>query len=186
MRVPCDELALGYLIWKGSSKSIVGFMPRIHVRGPDNKYIYRCWWRVWWHGYYSIILTKAAYLHHDFFHIYSNKMPQSIHHLVDDNRNCEDIAMQFLVANVTHLPPIYIKGHLEDGGVIGGISTSQNVLTATHMDHRSKCLNDLIEIYGTNPLIKSNIIIDSTFHGWSSNEPSTWWEFISSDLWNYY
>ena len=39
-------------------------------------------------------------------------MPAAIRELVDDERNCEDIAMQFLIANVTSLPPIYVKGHL--------------------------------------------------------------------------
>lgn len=188
MLVPCDELTLGYNVWKGSQRSIVGFMPRVHMRGPDNRFVYRCWWRVWWHGHYSIILTKAAFLHHDYFEMYT-RGPQSVavHKLVDDERNCEDIAMQFLIANTTHLPPLYVKGHLKDSGVLGGISTSQNVVKASHMDHRSECVNKLIELYGgRSPLVHSNIIIDSAMHGWTTNEPSTWWELISSDLWNYY
>lgn len=75
-------------------------MPRIHIRSKDGL-IYRCWWRVWWHGVYSIILTKAAILHHDFFVAYSTQMPQAVRSLVDELRNCEDIAMQFLIANAT-------------------------------------------------------------------------------------
>ena len=121
MKVPCSELALGYQVWKGSSRSIVGYMPRVHVRGSDHRYVYRCWWRVWWMGSYSIILTKAAFLHHDYFNIYTNIMPKSVLELVDKNRNCEDIAMQFLISNITQLPPIYVKGHLEDGGALGGL-----------------------------------------------------------------
>ena len=185
MKIPCSEVALGYQVWKGSQRSLVGYMPRVHVRGSDNKYVYRCWWRVWWHGTYSIILTKAAFLHHDFLALYSYAMPKSIRDLVDKNRNCEDIAMQFLVANYTRLPPIYVKGHLEDAGVLGGISTNQNVVTAQHMDARSQCLNDLVAIYGKNPLIMSNFIVDSANNGWT-NAPATWGEYISSDLWNWF
>jgi hypothetical protein len=185
MKIPCEELALAYQVWKGSSRSIVGWMPRMHIRGSDHQLIYRCWWRVWWHGYYSIILTKAAIIHHDYLDLYTNKMSQSIRDMVDQNRNCEDIAMQFLISDETKLPPIYVKGHLGDSGALGGISTNQNVVTASHMDARSQCLNDLAKIYGHNPLINSNFIVDSAANGWT-NEPSTWWEYISSDLWNWF
>lgn len=156
------------------------------MRGSDGNWVYRCWWRTWWQGSYSIILTKAAFLHHDYFKIYTQDMPQAVRDMVDRNRNCEDIAMQFLVANVSGLPPVYVKGHLEDFGVLGGISTSQNVATAAHMDHRSHCLNELSQIYGgAMPLISSHIIVDSAANGWT-NSPSTWWEYISSDLWNWF
>lgn len=183
MRVSCNDLSLAYEVWRSSKKSLVGFMPRIHLRGLDGKYIYRCWWRVWWHGVYSMILTKAALLHHDYLDMYTNIMPQSIRNLVDKDRNCEDIAMQFLIANHTQLPPIYVKGHVEDLGALNGISTSKNVATAGHMDKRSQCLNDLTTIYGGKmPLIPSHFIVDSASNGWT-NAPSSWWEFISSDLW---
>ena len=66
-----------------------------------------------WHGFYSIILTKAAFLHHDYFGLYTSAMPSAIRSLVDSERNCEDIAMQFLISNSTGLPPVYIKGHLD-------------------------------------------------------------------------
>ena len=109
-------------------------------------------------------------------------MPQEIRDLVDKGRNCEDIAMQFLIANETRLPPVYVKGHLQDLGVLGGISTSRNIAKAAHMDGRSFCLNALSGIYGKVPLISSRIIVDSANNGWV-NAPSSWWEFISSDLW---
>ena len=147
--------------------------------------IYRCWWRVWWHGAYSIILTKAAMFHHDFLQMYTSVMSQEIRDYIDKRRNCEDIAMQFLISNSTHLPPVYVRGNLGDRGAIGGISTSSNVLKASHMDARSECLNGLIRMYaGKNPLVNSHVIVHSAANGWT-NMPSTWLEFISSDLWNF-
>lgn len=184
MRVPCSDLRSAYEVWQNSQRTLVGFMPRIHMRGKKGRLVYRCWWRVWWHGAYSIILTKAALLHHDYFNMYTNLMPQTIRDLVDKNRNCEDIAMQFLIANLTSLPPVYVKGHLEDMGPLNGISTSKNVISASHMDKRSECLNLLVGEYGYNPLVLSHIIVDSAANGWT-NAPSTWWEFISSDLWSW-
>merc|ERR1712146_67350 len=102
--------------------------------------------------------------------------------LVDSERNCEDIAMQFMISNTTNQAPIYVKGHLRDLGVFSGISTSANVAKAKHMDSRSKCLNELADIYGgINPLITSHHIVDSASNGWTYS-PSTIFEYISSDL----
>ena len=182
IRVSCDDLTLAYEVWSASSRSIVGFMPRLHLRGKDDKLIYRCWWRVWLHGAYSVILTKAAFLHHDYFKIYTNEMPAPIRELVDEERNCEDIAMQFLISDRSNLAPIYVKGSLQDLGLFNGISTSKTIITAGHMDRRTACLNTLVELYGRNPLIRSHQIVYSAANSWI-NSPSTWAEYISSDLW---
>jgi len=183
MRVPCKELGLAYEVWLNSPNTIVGFMPRLHLRN-GSRYEYRCWWRVWWHGAYSIVLTKAAILHHRFFELYSSRSNEAVRALVDSRRNCEDIAMQFLVSNETSLPPIYVKGHLEDRGVLAGISTSQNILDASHMKSRSKCLDELVRIYKHLPLVKSHVIVDSASNPWT-NTPSTIYEYFSSDLWKW-
>ena len=186
MRVSCEDLSLAYEAWAGSKMTIVGFMPRLHLRSSENHALldYRCWWRVWWHGRYSIILTKAAIFNHLFLQLYSEQMPASIRTLVDEERNCEDIAMQFLISNTTGIPPIYVKGSLQDLGALNGISTSQNVLSAKHMGSRSDCLNILVKAYGRNPLVSSRIIVDSAANKWT-NAPSTWLEYISSDLWKF-
>lgn len=183
MRVPCSELDLAVEVWRGSQKSLIGFMPRIHLR-TSNGLQYRCWWKVWFEGAYSIILTKAALLHHDYFFAYSNTMPKQIRDLVDEKRNCEDIAMQYLIANITSLPPIYVKGHLEDKGALNGISTSQNVVKAGHMHQRDDCLEELEKVFGKDPLVRSHIVVDSAANGWT-NSPSTWFEYLSSDLWKW-
>ena len=183
MRVQCKELAVALEVWHASPNSLVGFMPRVHIRDSSGVLRYRCWWSTWWHGVYSTVLTKAAILHHRFLEQYTYTMPKEIRSLIDHERNCEDIAMQFLMSNATHLPPIYVKGHVRDLGVFGGISTSHNVAKAKHMDSRSNCLNQLVDYYhGKNPLIASHYVVDSAANGWT-NAPSTWFEFISSDLW---
>ncbi len=183
MRVPCGDLQNAYSAWHGSQNSLVGFMPRMHLRKKNGNLQYRCWWRVWWHGKYSIILTKAALFHRRFLSLYSSEMSPSIRELIDRERNCEDIAMQFLIANYTAMPPVYVKGNLQDLGTLAGISTSQNILSATHMDKRSQCLDLLTKEYGRNPLVYSRIFVDSAANRWT-NRPSTIFEYISSDLWN--
>lgn len=131
-----------------------------------------------------MVLTKAAFLHHEYLAYYTERMPPAIRNMVDEKRNCEDIAMQFMISNITKLPPIYVKGRLEDLGALNGISTSKSVVGAGHMDARSQCLNDLVKIYGGNPLVSSHTIVDRANNGWT-NSPSTWFEYISSDLWKF-
>jgi glucuronyl/N-acetylglucosaminyl transferase EXT2 len=185
IRVPCDELSLAHEVWRNSPRTLVGFMPRVHIRSSrTGEFIYRCWWKVWYLGYYSIILTKASFLHHDYLIKYTQEMPREIREYVDKNRNCEDIAMQFLVSNTTSLSPIYVKGHLTDLGALNGISTSKNVISAGHMSKRSSCLNDLSKLFNGFPLQNSHFIVDAASNAWS-NAPSTWWEYISSDLWRF-
>jgi glucuronyl/N-acetylglucosaminyl transferase EXT2 len=58
---------------------------------------------------------------------------------VHKNKNCEDIAMQFMVSNLTGLPPIWVQGSYSDSGVLdfkGGISTGANhyEVRFTHLD----------------------------------------------------
>ena len=183
MRVPCADLNLAYEVWRGSQRTIVGFQPRTVVHQGAHL-VYRCWWTVWLRGFYHIILTKSAIIHHDYMHIYTKKMPQSIRDYVDSRRNCEDLAMAFLVAKESTLPPIYVRAHLKDAGVLNGISTSRNPGKAKHMNDRSRCLEDLSHLFGGNPLRASHIVVNSAKDPFA-NQPSTWAEYISSDLWNF-
>lgn len=182
MRVPCSDLATAYQVWQNSKETMVGFMPRIHIL-KDGKLTYRCWWRVWWEGVYSIILTKASIFHKKYLEEYTN-LPSEILNMIDKRRNCEDILMQFLISDKSKLPPIYVKGHVSDKGALNGISTSQNVAKADHMRERDDCLNDLVTYFKYNPLVNSTYIVDSASNGWT-NRPSTWFEYISSDLWKF-
>lgn len=54
------------------------------------------------------VLTGAAFHHKIWSWYYTVKMPQHIRDWIDENMNCEDIAMNFLVANLTNKPPIKV------------------------------------------------------------------------------
>ncbi len=183
MRISCDDLVIAHETWKSSPRTMVGFMPRTHLRSDTGKLLYRCWWSVWWRGKYSIVLTKAAFLHHDYFKHYTSTMPAPVREYVHKNKNCEDIAMQFLVANVSSLPPIFLRGSLEDLGVLGGISTQRDPIKAKHISARSACLNDMTVLFGANPLKYSRTFVERATNVFG-NAPSTWWEYISSDMWS--
>ncbi|KAK3256945.1 hypothetical protein CYMTET_33949 [Cymbomonas tetramitiformis] len=88
-------------------------------------------WTVWLTGQYSIILTKACFMHQDYLDLYSNQVPKDLLLYVERQRNCEDILMQFAVSNATKLPPVWVAGSYVDTGWYNGIST-----TGGHADVR--------------------------------------------------
>ena len=52
---------------------------------------------------------QGAFLHRDYLQVYTAGMPAGVHAHVDAQRNCEDIAMAFAVANATGAPPEYVR-----------------------------------------------------------------------------
>ena len=95
------------------------------------------------------ILTHALTLQY-YSYLYTNSMPGNIKSWVDEHMNCEDIAMNFLIANVTGKPPIKVTPRQKFK-----CPECQNLgLSAdlVHMVERSECVNKFAEIYGCMPL----------------------------------
>lgn len=61
---------------------------------------YLKWQHTWWNGFYSIMLTKASIIHKKYLLDYHRLLPNDILNFIDEHRNCEDIAMAFLVAEM--------------------------------------------------------------------------------------
>jgi len=153
--VPCDTLDFAFSVWQSAPDAMVGFVPRMHwpVKGKDGVtyYNYGGWWSIWWTGTYSMVLSKAAFFHRKYLDLYTYNMPSSIHEYVLRERNCEDIAMSLLVSNATGASPIWVKGKLYEIGS-SGISSLKG-----HSERRSKCVNDFVSLYGTMPLVPTNL-----------------------------
>ncbi|KAI5082285.1 hypothetical protein GOP47_0002028 [Adiantum capillus-veneris] len=153
--VPCNTLGFAFTVWLSAHDSMVGFVPRMHwLHGKESfnqpVYTYGGWWSVWWTGTYSMVLSKCAIFHKKYLDLYTNHMPAKIRDYVTRKRNCEDIAMSFLVANLTKAPPIWVKGKIFEIGSSGISSLSG------HSEHRSSCLNAFVDMYGHMPLVSSN------------------------------
>ena len=56
----------------------------------------------------SIILTGVSFYHNYYNHLYTFKTPQGAVKWVDDQMNCEDILMNFVIANQTNKTPIKV------------------------------------------------------------------------------
>lgn len=104
-------------------------------------------------GSYNMVLTKGAFLHRDWLATYSASVPPAVAAYIDRHRNCEDIAMAFLVADATGLPPIFDRApSLQDLGQgiwkIKGISSLSG-----HADGRSACVTRFAAEFGGLPLV---------------------------------
>ncbi|XP_062229755.1 glycosylinositol phosphorylceramide mannosyl transferase 1-like [Phragmites australis] len=153
--VPCSTLRFAYSVWQSAPSAMVGFVPRMHwladPRGNTKEYRYGSWWSVWWTGTYSIVLSKASFFRRQYLDLYTNQMLPAIRNYVNENRNCEDIAMSFLVANVTGAPPIWVQGRIIEIGS-SGISSLKG-----HDSQRSRCLNTFAAMYGHMPLVATTV-----------------------------
>ncbi|PWZ24561.1 Glycosyltransferase family 64 protein C4 [Zea mays] len=153
--VPCSALRFAFSVWRTAPSAMVGFVPRMHwptdPRSTEDAYRYGSWWSVWWTGTYSMVLSKAGFFHKKYLEMYTNQMPPSIRRYVDENRNCEDIAMAFLVANATGAPPIWVQGRIFEIGS-SGISSLKG-----HGLQRSRCLNAFAAMYGHMPLVATTV-----------------------------
>eukprot|EP00262_Sarcandra_glabra_P018570 TRINITY_DN670_c0_g1_i1.p1 TRINITY_DN670_c0_g1~~TRINITY_DN670_c0_g1_i1.p1 ORF type:complete len:331 (+),score=30.41 TRINITY_DN670_c0_g1_i1:394-1386(+) len=152
---PCTSVEFAFSVWQSAPTTMVGFVPRMHwvdkMKGNMESYNYGGWWSVWWMGTYSMVLSKAAFFHKKYLDLYTNQMPESIRDYVTKNRNCEDIAMAFLVANTTGAPPIWVKGKIFEIGSTG-ISSMGG-----HSERRSHCVDRFAAEYGHMPLVSTSV-----------------------------
>ncbi|KAF5738465.1 glycosyltransferase family 64 protein C4 [Tripterygium wilfordii] len=161
---PCTSVELAFDVWQSAPDTMVGFVPRTHWLDQSEShrdyYIYGGWWSVWWTGRYSMVLSKAAFFHKKYLKLYTNEMPASIREYVTKNRNCEDIAMSFLVANATGAPPIWVKGKIFEIGSTGISSLGG------HSEKRTRCVNRFAMEYGRMPLVSTFVKAVDSRNAW--------------------
>ncbi|KAI3458580.1 hypothetical protein Pfo_015243 [Paulownia fortunei] len=161
---PCTTVEFAFNVWQSAPDTMVGFVPRIHwvdkSKGNQEEYIYSGWWSVWWTGTYSMILSKAAFFHKKYLSQYTYEMLPSIREYVTKNRNCEDIAMSFLVANATGASPIWVKGKIFEIGSTGISSLGG------HNERRTHCVNWFAAEYGRMPLVSTSVKAVDSRYSW--------------------
>ncbi|XP_026466226.1 exostosin-2-like [Ctenocephalides felis] len=143
-----DELEFGFEVWREFPDRIVGYPSRMHVwDNVTNHWKYESEWT----NEVSMVLTGAAFHHKYWSYMYTTAMPGNIKEWVDDHMNCEDIAMNFLVANITNKAPIKVAPRKK---FKCPECTNTEMLSAdlNHMIERSNCIHRFSELYGTMPL----------------------------------
>nr|DBA18153.1 TPA: hypothetical protein GDO54_016435 [Pyxicephalus adspersus] len=158
------DISFAFSVWQQFPSQIVGFVPRKHVVSPSGILSYGSFeLQAMDSGpgdKYSLILIGAAFFHKDYLKLFQEQ-PTPIHNMIDQTQNCDDIAMNFMVANYTGrasgvlVKPIDMR-NLEKDAVSGYTGMWHR---PEHLLQRSYCLNKLVGIYGKMPLRYSNIMI---------------------------
>jgi len=201
VRIDCASITAGFEAWRHFPNALVGYYPRLAsqklgVFESKAEMIYHTWPIVFAKQKFNIILTKASFFHKKYLDMYhdDNENPKEVLEYVDAHKNCEDVAMAFLVARKTATSkrneycrdcPLYVHGKIKDEGLLNGISTSGGKLSPQgHMEKRSQCLDEMISIYedrGWNfPLFDVPLGDQSWHHNfWWQNTPSNFYEWFS-------
>ena len=144
-----DEVEFAFEVWREFPDRIVGFPSRIHKW--DNKTM--CWkYESEWMNEISMVLTGGAFYHKYWNYAYTVKMPQDVKEWVDNHINCEDVAMNFLVSNITRKAPIKVTAK-KKFRCPECTNTEMLSTDLTHMVERTQCINHFTTAFGYMPLI---------------------------------
>ncbi|KAJ8011178.1 hypothetical protein DPEC_G00055470 [Dallia pectoralis] len=171
--VSVPDISFAFSVWKQFPEQIVGFVPRKHVTTATGIYSYGSFElqdpETGGGDRYSLVLIGAAFFHRRYLQLFQEQ-PAAVHALVDDTQNCDDIAMNFVVAAAldkrsegagnrpsgVFVRPVDLR-NLEREATSGYLGMWHR---PEHMLQRSYCLNRLVQIYGTMPLRYSNMMLN--------------------------
>ncbi|KAH9312959.1 hypothetical protein KI387_027994, partial [Taxus chinensis] len=158
----CDDVERGFRVWRENRDRLVGFYPRL-IDGSPLKYRDEKYART--RKGYNMILTGAAFMDSESaFQKYWSDEAKEGRNLVDKFFNCEDILMNFLLANqsftrtVEYVHPAWAV----DTSKLSSAAISRD--TQLHYRIRTNCLLKFSEIFGNLPLQKWEF--DSRKDGW--------------------
>lgn len=150
-----EEMDFGFRVWQSFPERIVGYPARSHY-WDDAK---AAWgYSSKWTNEYSMVLTGAAFYHRYYHEMYTSWLPESLRQTVDAAHNCEDILMNFLVSEVTRLPPIKVTQRKQYRDTGQGYPSPWN--DPDHFVQRQACINAFATYWGHMPLVRSSLRLD--------------------------
>jgi glucuronyl/N-acetylglucosaminyl transferase EXT2 len=180
---PCEAIDSGFFKWTRNPHRMVGFDARTHVELNDG---------TWKYGYmstteksnkYSLSLPRYCFLHKDYLNSYMANLPRTIFIRVQQDFNCEDIAMSFWISHLTGgSPPL-----LADVWAMKSLSKlySPETISGTksHKALRDACVNDFADILEIKGKLKKAKIWHSQqpwFHAGDegNDEPPKQWRLV--------
>ena len=145
-----DELEFGFQVWKQNSDRLIGFPGRNHKQWSKNDkegFQYQSEWS----NDVSMVLTGVAFYHKIYNYLFTYKMPKAIIRYIDKRMNCEDIAMNFLIANLTRKSPIKVTTRKRF--ICPQCSSNESLWSETsHFIKRSECLVEFTKHFRHMPL----------------------------------
>jgi len=148
-----QEIEFAFEVWKSFPERIVGFPSRSHYWDEKKKmWIYNSAMS----NDYSIVLTNAAFIHKKYAKLFTEYLSVSLYSAITSYRDCQHILMNFLVSDVTKLPPIKVIQRNE-------YQTMSNINQIDKLDRLSRkqtCMNIFYSAFGRMPLIRSQMRLD--------------------------
>ncbi|KAL6501861.1 hypothetical protein OROGR_026994 [Orobanche gracilis] len=153
------SVSFAFAVWRSDPDRAVGFFARSH--GYD--VALRTWVYTMERGKYSIILTKFMIVNTKYLVKYScDEEYVEARRIVEDMNNCEDILMNFVVAEENQKGPVMVGakgggvrdyGDARNDGVAEGLrAVGLSSRTEEHMKRRGECIREFHKILGRMPL----------------------------------
>jgi len=149
-----DDLEWVFRTWRNFGQfRLVGALPRCSDKNKEGKYEYNFCSNKEGLNHYTMVLTNLCFSHIAYLDYYSSDAPESIkiREYVDEHFNCEDIALNYMASKLTGLGPLEANGYKRYHNMDPGFGISRK---PGHMEARSQCLNDFVEIFGYQPLVE--------------------------------
>ncbi|KAL6075254.1 glycosyltransferase family protein 64 C3 [Balamuthia mandrillaris] len=147
---PAEALTTELVAWMTHPRSMVNVRERGRshaVEADTGRLFYSST-----HGaFVSIVLPSGLMLHKDYHAMYSDGSLQEARQLVDSFMNCEDILMNFVVANATGRPPVIVDVSIRKA-LIRKLGKSGVSAKDDHYERRNTCIRLLGEMFGGIPL----------------------------------
>ena len=145
--MPLDHLQYAFDVWrKQFFDYLVGFrhQGRAHIQKGDSHWYVSAKTRG-----VSMVLPSGLFMDRKYFAIYSS-VPKYLLDFVDVRTNCEDILLNFVIANYTGKGPIVINRIASELKALGdkGLSSRKN-----HNRVRSECIQFFTKTFGRMPLL---------------------------------
>jgi hypothetical protein len=143
----------------------VGWTPqgRIHVI-ENNRYVYKnqSWVRRF-DGISSMLLPSGSVYHRKFLNAYGSEPNRPARNVVSRVHNCDDVLMNFVIANATNRGPVLIDdwNSMKRSTALKALSNNMAKAQWKNLDHmkkRAACLNEFSKIYGRMPLRYTTVL----------------------------
>ncbi|KAL6055864.1 hypothetical protein QOT17_016487 [Balamuthia mandrillaris] len=147
---PPEALTTELVAWRTHPRSMVNVREkgRSHAVEADTG---RLFYSSTHGAFVSIVLPSGLMLHKGYHAMYSDGSLQKARQLVDSFMNCEDILMNFVVANATGRPPVIVDVSIRKA-LIRKLGKSGVSAKDDHYERRNTCIRLLGEMFDGIPL----------------------------------
>jgi hypothetical protein len=123
----CDDLKFTHSVWRGGRETLVGVLPRVHVKWPTAEkgsaapaqYTYHGWERVWWNSAYSLMLTGAVMAHTEL--LQQTQKSEKLLRVLSQHPECYNVGLSMWMSSASRSP---LSGP-QDNPQVGANTTPQ-------------------------------------------------------------